>query len=268
MQMCLFDIEPISVPLMPEEYFGTQKKPCGYTKTSPRAWTDKEIEWITSLKQQGFSIEAIAKSVDRSPISISIKFKRIRKTDDTYNSEHLEDKYRSNKDFIDMIKPESILDLYCGVKSWYRNNLSDVKIVTNDKNSSIEADYHEDAEYLVHKFLYERKSFDVIDIDPFGSGFECFDCAIKMAKKGLIVTFGEYGHKRWKRLDFVSTHYGITTLDDFTLGRLVDVVKGIGERNKKKLNPVITKSWNRICRVYFSIDPIKVTSQWNVKKNK
>lgn len=264
--MSLFEIEPITVPLMPTEYFGEGRKPCGYTKTSPRAWTDKEIEWITSLKQQGFSIDDIAKSVDRSPVSISIKFKRMRKTDDTYNAEHLEDKYQSNQAFVDMVRPDSILDLYCGIKSWYKNNLpSETRIVTNDKDSSIEADHHEDAEYLVHKFLYERKSFDVIDIDPFGSGFECFDCAIKMAKKGLIVTFGEYGHKRFKRLDFVSTHYGIKTIEDFTLSRMVDVVQRIGERNKKKLTPIITKQWNRICRVYFTIETIKVTSQWENK---
>ena len=59
--------------------------------------------------------------------------------------------------------------------------------------------------------------FDLIDLDPFGSAYDCFDLAIKMAKKGLCITLGELGHKRWKRLDFVSSHYGIDNIDNLTL---------------------------------------------------
>lgn len=261
MQYELFNIPKRIVPPIPKEFIGEEKKPCGYTKTNPRAWTEQEIEWIQTLKQQGFSIDDIAESIGRSSVSISIKLKRLRKTDDTYNSEHIEDKYTSNREFLQRIGGETLLDLYCGVKSWWKNN-SSLQVLSNDKDKTIEADYNEDAEILVHRLYYERKKFDIIDIDPFGSGFECFDCAIKMAKKGLIITFGEYGHKRFKRLDYVSTHYGIKRLEDFTLQRMLDVVYNIAERNKKRLIPVITKEWNRICRVYFQIETIKVTSQW------
>ena len=50
---------------------------------------------------------------------------------------------------------------------------------------------------------YCGNQYDLIDIDPFGSVYDCLQFAIKMAKKGIIVTYGEYGHKRWKRYDTV-----------------------------------------------------------------
>jgi hypothetical protein len=83
-----------------------------------------------------------------------------------------------------------------------------------------------------------------------------------MATKGIIITFGELGHKRWKRLDYVSRYYGITTLEDFTLKTLVDHCEMIARRNKKTLVPVISRTWDRIGRVWFEVKPITITEQW------
>ena len=70
------------------------------------------------------------------------------------------------------------------------------------------------------------------------------------------------GHKRWKRLDFVRTHYGIDTLKDFTSERIVEEIIKIGERNKKKLIPIFLRDYRNISRVYFKIEKIKITDQW------
>ena len=102
----------------------------------------------------------------------------------------------------------------------------------------------------------------MIDLDPFGSAYDCFDLAVKMAKKGLIITLGELGHKRWKRLDFVRTHYGIKTLDAFTIENLIQHIQAIGERNKKRLIVWQYREWQNTGRVYFTIDRLKVTDQW------
>ena len=101
------------------------------------------------------------------------------------------------------------------------------------------------------------KEYDIIDLDPFGSAYDCFDLAIKMAKKGLIITFGELGHKRFKRLDFVRRYYGIETLEDFTTDNLIKHIIKIGERNKKILKPIYVKEWRNISRVYFRIENTK-----------
>ena len=239
---------------------------CGYTKTVPRKWTDSEIEYMKKLKEAGRSNAEIAAELGRSEVSISIKLKRLTKKENTYNADHLGDKYDKNRKFLWQVKPHSILDLYCGTASWWKNELpitARQHVVTNDIDSSINADYHERAEKLIHKLYYDGCSFDLIDLDPFGSAYECFDLGIKMARLGLVITFGELGHKRFKRLDYVRDRYGINSIDEFTLDRLIETVQRIGRQNKKKLTPAYVGEWRGIARVWFTIEPYKVTEQWH-----
>ena len=75
---------------------------CGYTKTAPRKWTDSEIEYMKKLKEAGRSNAEIAAELGRSEvsISISIKLKRLTKKENTYNADHLGDKYDKNRKFL------------------------------------------------------------------------------------------------------------------------------------------------------------------------
>ena len=133
---------------------------------------------------------------------------------------------------------------------------------TNDIERNIDADFHEDALRCICQLYHDGHKYELVDLDPFGSAYDCFDLAIKMAKKGLVITLGELGHKRWKRLDYVSTHYGITDLDSFTIENLIKHIQMIGARNKKKLTVWQYREWQNIGRVWFKIENIKVTSQW------
>ena len=73
------------------------------------------------------------------------------------------------------------------------------------------------------------------------------------------------GHVRWKRLDFVRNHYGINTIEELTSENIIKEVIRIGERNKKKLIPIVVKDYNLISRVWFKIEPFKIIEQWNDK---
>jgi hypothetical protein len=242
--------------IMPEEYKGQTMKNGGYTKHSPRKWTSKEIEWIQMLKEKGFNTKQISQCIDRDSTQVAIKLKRIGKKENEYNSKHIDDKYFTNDEFLNLIQPDLVLDLFAGANSYYDGKVEE--LYTNDMNPDFGTYYSEMAEKLVAKLWYEDNSFDLIDIDPFGSAYDCFDMCIKMAKKGLIITFGELGHKRFKRIDFVERYYGIKTMEDFTIQNLVNHVIGIGKRNKKLLVPVFIKEWRNIGRVYFKIEKFKV----------
>lgn len=250
---------------MPEEYKGKKSKKSEFTDTSPRKWTEKEIEWMKQKRSEGYSLTDIAKAMDRSEVSVSVKFKRLGKRANTYNAKHIDDKYAANDAFLEMICPSTVLDIYCGNGYW-RNKIAQ-GVTSNDINPELHSDYHEKSELLIHKLYYEGRKYDIVDLDPYGSAYDCFDCAIKMAKKGIIITFGELGHKRFKRLDFVRSHYGISTLEDFTTENLIKEVVRIGLNNKKQLTPVIIREWNRISRVYFKIEKLKVFEQWHLKKS-
>lgn len=255
------EIPQREIPMMPDEYKGKTGKGCGYTKSQPREWTDVEIGWIQQMRADGYTNEEIGQSTGRTAISIQIKLKRIGKRDDTYNEHHLKDKYICNREYYDILKPATILDMYCGVKSFWKQNTT-AQVTTNDQNADYEADYHERAEMLIHRLYYEGNHYDMVDLDPYGSAYECFDLAIKMASKGIIITLGELGHKRWKRLDYVKRYYGIETMEDFTMAKLCAHIEQIANRNKKHLEPVISRTWDRIGRVWFRIEPLKVTEQW------
>lgn len=248
------------IPIMPPEYKGEQKKSCGYTKTTPRAWNSLEVAWLMSMIEDGFTVKEIAKSMDRSETSISIKKKRLTKTNRTYNAKHIEEKYAVNQLFLDEIKPKTVLDLYCGTEHFYDSKVSDV--ITNDIDENIDAHFHVDAFKLLCHLYSHNDKFDLIDLDPFGSAYDCFDLSVKMAQKGLVITLGELGHKRWKRLDYVRTHYDIDTLEDFTIENLIAHIQSIGARNKKQLIIFDYKEWQNIGRVWFRIEPLKITEQW------
>jgi hypothetical protein len=244
------------------EYLGKETKNGGLTKNNPRKWTEEEIDWALNLKEKGFKNKDIAKFLYRELVSVSIKMKRLAKKNGvTYNEPHREDKYLHNDLFLEEIRPKLVLDLFSGANSYYEGKVDE--LYTNDIDERFNTYYSEKAEKLVCKLYYENAKFDLIDIDPFGSAYDCFDLCIKMAKKGLIITLGEIGHKRWKRLDFVRSHYGIDKLEDFTSKRIVDEIIKIGLRNKKKLTPIFLNDYRNISRVYFKIETFKVTEQWD-----
>ena len=110
------------IPMMPEEYKGKVGTGCGYTKSQPRQWTQDELTWIVNMRDEGYSNEEIGLSTDRTPVSIQIKLKRLGKRDDTYNEHHAAEKYALNYEFVHLINPATTLDLYCGVKSWWKSN--------------------------------------------------------------------------------------------------------------------------------------------------
>ena len=252
---------------LPKDYIGEELKNGGYTKNTPRKWTEKEIDWLEMLIKEKFNNKQIDEFLYREQLSVQIKRKRLKKSDgETYNEAHREDKYLHNEMFLKQINPKNVLDLFSG-QSFYEGKVNE--LYTNDIDSKYVTYFSEKAEKLVHKLYYDNWSFDLIDIDTFGSAYDCFDCCIKMAKKGIIITIGEMGHKRFKRLDFVNRHYGVKNMTEYTSQKIVDKIIDIGKRNKKKLEVIYLCDYKNISRVYFKINNLKLTEQWsNEKKQK
>lgn len=227
--------------------------------TEPRTWTQDEIRLLLDHKSAGKSVEEIGLILGRTAISVQLKLKRLNKDFDKYNRKHRELKYITNQAFLDRIAPESLLDLYAG-NSFYLNKVP--KLITNDIDQDFPTTYNKDAYKLLAELFIAGYKFDVIDLDPFGSAYQCFDLATKMAKKGLIVSFGEWGHLRWKRLDFVRDRYQINDLADFDEQRFISEIQRIGRINKKQLILTDSLKYGNFLRTYFEIQPIKTTEQW------
>jgi len=228
----------------------------GVIKSIPKKWDEKEINLMQKMKSNGFTFKEIAKKLNRTETSIFIKNKRIKQKNDNYNKSHRKQKYLLNERFIEIIKPKTIFDVYAG-NSFYKNNIKtkNLKIVDNDKDKKNICDYNLESIDFLHKF--RNKKIDLVDLDPYGSCFECFDYALKIAQKGLIITFGEVGHKRWKRSDFVEHRYNIKTINDFSNKKFINYIIERALIFNKNLTPIFEANFKNILRVYFEIKIIK-----------
>jgi hypothetical protein len=246
---------------LPIEFIGKTNNSGGYTLSKPRVWTENEIDWVLARKNEGFSLSEIAKACGRTEVSVSIKYKRLTKKNDTYNEKNRFLKYATNQEFLNLIQPNSVLDVYAG-DSWYRS--ADVeKLITNDVDALFDNCFSMDAFKLLCSLYVENSTFDLVDLDPYGSAYECFDLSIKLARKAVVVSFGEWGHKRWKRLDYVRTRYDISSLEDFVEDAFIDEFKRVALRNKKLATPVFVIKYGNFLRVYFELSQYKTTEQWD-----
>lgn len=230
-----------------------------YVKTTPRRWTDSEIEWLRDRRNEGASIAELSEALGRSEVSVSVKLKRLQKSNDTYNQRFRDKKYLANHSFLELIQPSSVLDVYAG-ESFWKPLVSNT--ITNDIDERFETDYNENALDLMCRLHLKRQKFDLIDLDPFGSSYECFDFAFRMAKKAVIISFGEWGHLRWRRLDYVRHRYSIHDLNQWSPDKFMQEAKRIALLHKKKAMVVDSLNYGNFLRVYFALEPFKETSQW------
>ncbi len=238
---------------MPENFKGKVYKKSKYLKTAPREWTEKELEYLIEMNEIGFSSKEIAESMDRSEVSVSVKLKRLGKKNNKYEGKHSLEKKELDIQFLNKIAPQNVLTLV-GSTKWYEYK----KPIENEIHYKVNSSFGESALKIMAKNFVEDKEFDFIDLDTFASCYDAFDLAIKLAKKGLAITLGELGHKRFKRLDFVERYYQITSLKDFTLDNLILHIQKIGLKNKKNLIVIFKKEWTNVGRVWFKIEPVKV----------
>lgn len=254
----LFELEPL---ILPAEFIGEKTHAAGGNLDAGREWTQNEIEWMLEKKAKGYNRDQLAAAMGRSVVSVQLKLKRLHKKKDSYNKENRKLKYSINQQFLEQIKPKSILDVYAGNSYW----LGKAKTVrTNDKDTKFNCDYSMDAlKFLCQEYLQDNR-YDLVDLDPYGSAYEGYDLAIKLAKKAIIVSFGEWGHKRWKRIDFVEPRYGIQSIDDFADGQLfIQEFQRQARCNKKSAKPKHIIQYENFLRVYFILEDLQITSQWD-----
>lgn len=224
----------------------------GVIKSEPKKWKDDDVLKMIELKKQGHSFEEIGKIFGRTAYSCNRKYYKLMKKLDRYNDKHRGLKYKHNKQFLEKVNAESLLDAFSGGVSWWKRNTA-LKVVDNDIKID-GADYKLDA----FDFLYQhrKKEFDIVDLDPFGSAYDCFDFALQIAQKGLIITFGEIVGRRFNRQDFVQYRYGINYIDDFTTNKLSEYVENRALIYRKVLKPIIKAEMTNISRVYYQIEHI------------
>lgn len=243
------------IPIMPDEYKGsTSEAQHKDFVLKTRKWTKEEEAWAWDLCKEGYTIKEIAYSLGREHNSVSIKMKRLKKKYNEYNDKHRDEKYEYNLKYMKFFKKDvSILDVFCGVDMFY-NTHGYENVVTNDKNTLIKSMYNLDAEKMLDLMIKEGRKFDIVDLDPFGASIPYLEKALEIAEHGLVMTLGELGHRRFKRLDFIGRYYSnITTIEEITIKNMIEEIKRIAAAKGITLQVVYCRDWNNIGRVWFKI---------------
>ena len=76
----------------------------------------------------------------------------MRKLEDTYNLEYLEDKYRTNKLFKREIKPRTILDPFCWTEKFWKTTYQGLTVISGDSGQCVKADIKQPAQDLLTVF--------------------------------------------------------------------------------------------------------------------
>lgn len=224
-------------------------------------WTDELVEKLRWLNELGYANKVIAEELGCSVDQIKYKLSGIRKKDNTYNSDHVEEKYSINTDFFWDINPKSILDPFCGIKRfWKQFESKEVVVVDNDKEQKFSADFHEDAKKLLKTMFKLKVKFDMVDIDPYGDCFSCIDLAIQIAEKGLIITNGFLKNNRFESKKGKNSFFRINYGDSFipTCEGLENYIIERARAFGKKLTVYAhCPKWKNCDRIWFIVEKME-----------
>lgn len=218
----------------------------------------ENLQEISEYLSMGFTYRHLAKKYDCTEKYLRELVSKNKKLTNVYNLDHVEQKYRINKEFYETIQPSSVLDVCCGrSRFWASNYGNECKVISNDNmvdpNSVPDFKMTIDADKLLQAYSLADKHFDIVDVDLYGSPKDCLETAINIADKGLVVTFGDFKINRRfssNTNNLFKKYYGIVVSsgEKITIEHLAKhVVKLSG--NKLKVWEIC--DWRNCDRIYF-----------------
>jgi hypothetical protein len=170
-------------------------------------------------------------------------------------------KQDTDRQFAQQIGAESIADVYAGASTKYTSVCS--KVITNDIDQKCPTQYHLPADRFLAQMYGEARNIDLIDLDPYGSCWDCLPMAIKLARKGLIISYGDFSNWRYKRWEIIQYQVGCIpkNLDEYKADLIGITIQMGMSYAKKKLVPLYAFTPNKyFTRIYYKVEKGK----WNI----
>ena len=219
---------------------------------------EEKIKEVYRLKKEGFSLHHISNKLNIKIDVVKNYIVLYKKKENSYNLDHVGDKYELNDEFFQIIKPKSILDAFCGRRRFWADYQKDgCNVVSNDsmqdENACPDNLMTLPANQLLEVYKLAGTKFDIVDIDPYGSPVDYLKAATTIAEKGLIITFGEFKSIRHRFKNrgqkYFKEKYGITkSFEDITINDIADSVIKLSN-NKFKVWRI--GDWKNCDRIYF-----------------
>lgn len=237
-------------------------------------WTKEEEELILKLRdEEKMRFKAIAERLPHVSVdAIKIKYRRLKYDMNKDQYHHPEEKTEQVDKILKGCSKLKILETHAGwgnltsVYSKYSKSLISLEIeqdrvdVINDlklKNTTV---IKCDSEKEIHRFVYEGKRFDVIDLDPYGFASRYFPHVFKLIDNGyLFLTFPKLGINRVTPL--MVEHYRLfwdldTKLPEKYLDTVVEKVKDYGLCHHKVVEMVDYIEIGRMYRIAFKVTKV------------
>jgi len=172
-------------------------------------------------------------------------------------------KYDADRAFAKEIQADTIVDAFAGDSRKY-SPLKNVNwIITNDIDQKCKTDFHLPADRFLAQMYGEARNVDLVDLDPYGSCWDCLPTAVKLARKGLIVSYGDFSNWRYKRWEIIQYQLGCVpeSLEQYGQLLMLMTMRMGMTYAKKKLIPKYKYSPNKyFVRIYYTVE----AGKWNI----
>lgn len=189
-------------------------------------WTEELEIKLTQYRQEGLTFNEIAKKLNTTRSSVKHKYRRLKQKENLDRYHHPVEKIDQVRRFLQDRKLV-ILETNAGwgnlTKEYLnygevialeidRERVAALNQITDDSLHTIQCDSFSE----VHRFVWERTCFDVVDLDPYGYPSRFFPHIFYLIKDGyLFITFPKLGVQQINKITIahLRVFWGITLSD-------------------------------------------------------
>jgi hypothetical protein len=163
-------------------------------------------------------------------------------------------KYDLDRKFVKELGAVTIIDAYAGTSNRYAS--MKLEVMSNDLDNTCNTNYHLCADRFLNLIHGSGMTADVVDLDPYASCWHCLPTAIKLANKGLVVTYTDYTNWRFHRTAVIERQIGTRpkNWEEYRIGLILATIDMAEVFAKKKLRPIyLFEPTKTFLRVYYLV---------------
>lgn len=232
------------------------------------SWNEENETRLLLLREQGLSYSEIAGSLGTTVSSVKHKYIRLKQRDNDDTHHHPTEKIEQLKKCLSYKAGLSILETnagwgnltkyYClyGDVIAHELNKKKVEYLKSHGWPNLEA-VKCDSFKQIHKYVFENRKFDVIDLDPYGFPSRYFPHILQLIDEGvLFVTFPKMGVQQINKITQI--HYSVfwdITLDDKEnyLEKIHSKIQAYGMQDYRVIEVMDVIELQRVYRIAYKV---------------
>ncbi len=245
----------------------TVKNNKGIQKRVSKKWTEVDENLLLDLREQGKTYPEISKIMNRTTSSLKHKYVRLNQSANDDKHHHPKEKTQQvesllNGDSLKILETNAGKGNLTQVYKRYGSVLAqDISRESVEYLKSLELDNVEikqvDSFRKIHKYIYEGRKFDVIDLDPYGLPSRYFPHVFDLIDDGILfVTFPKVGIQQINKITVkhYDVFWGINVSEASEQERIIhEKMADYGFRGLKKVELMDVVDLGRVFRFAYKV---------------